>query len=47
MNIELKTRITELFGISRPIIQGGMHCVGQAQLAAAVTNAGAWASSRR
>ena len=40
MRPTLKTRITELFGIERPIIQGGMHCVGQAPLAAAVSNAG-------
>lgn len=40
MTFELRTRITELFGIRRPIIQGGMHCVGQAPLAAAVSNAG-------
>ena len=36
----MKTRITELFGIDRPIIQGGMHYVGFAELAAAVANAG-------
>jgi NAD(P)H-dependent flavin oxidoreductase YrpB (nitropropane dioxygenase family) len=36
----LKTRITELFGIEHPIIQGGMHYVGYAELAAAVSNAG-------
>ncbi len=36
----MKTRITELFGIQHPIIQGGMHFVGYAQLAAAVSNAG-------
>lgn len=36
----LKTRITELFGIRHPIIQGGMHYVGFAELAAAVSNAG-------
>lgn len=36
----MKTRITELFGIQYPIIQGGMHYVGFAQLAAAVSNAG-------
>lgn len=36
----MKTRITELFGIDRPIIQGGMHYVGFAELAAAVSNAG-------
>lgn len=37
----MKTRITELFGIQHPIIQGGMHFVGRAELAAAVSNAGA------
>jgi NAD(P)H-dependent flavin oxidoreductase YrpB (nitropropane dioxygenase family) len=37
----MKTRITELFGIQHPIIQGGMHYVGYAELAAAVSNAGA------
>jgi NADH:quinone reductase (non-electrogenic) len=36
----MKTRITELFGIKHPIIQGGMHYVGFAPLAAAVSNAG-------
>jgi len=36
----MKTRITELFGIRHPIIQGGMHNVGFAELAAAVSNAG-------
>jgi len=36
----LKTRITELLGIQHPIIQGGMHFVGFAELAAAVSNAG-------
>lgn len=36
----MKTRITELFNIERPIIQGGMHHVGLAELAAAVSNAG-------
>ena len=36
----MKTRITELFGIQHPIIQGGMHFVGFAELAAAVSNAG-------
>ena len=36
----MKTRITELFGIKHPIIQGGMHFVGLAELAAAVSNAG-------
>jgi NADH:quinone reductase (non-electrogenic) len=36
----VRTRITELFGIKHPIIQGGMHYVGFAELAAAVSNAG-------
>ena len=36
----MKTRITELFGIEHPIIQGGMHYVGFAELASAVSNAG-------
>ena len=36
----MKTAITELFGIRHPIIQGGMHYVGLAELAAAVSNAG-------
>jgi len=38
--ILVKTAITELFGIRHPIIQGGMHYVGFAELAAAVSNAG-------
>ena len=37
----MKTLITEMFGIEHPIIQGGMHFVGFAELAAAVSNAGA------
>ncbi|MEM1092190.1 MAG: nitronate monooxygenase family protein [Pseudomonadota bacterium] len=36
----MKTRITELLNIEHPIIQGGMHYVGFAELAAAVSNAG-------
>jgi NAD(P)H-dependent flavin oxidoreductase YrpB (nitropropane dioxygenase family) len=36
----MQTAITELFGIRHPIIQGGMHYVGFAELAAAVSNAG-------
>jgi NADH:quinone reductase (non-electrogenic) len=36
----LKTAITEMFGIAHPIIQGGMHYVGFAALASAVSNAG-------
>ena len=36
----MKTRITEMLGIEHPIIQGGMHYVGFAEMAAAVSNAG-------
>lgn len=36
----MKTRITELFGIEHPIMQGGMHYVGFAEMAAAVSEAG-------
>ncbi len=36
----MKTKITELLGIQHPIIQGGMHYVGFAEMAAAVSNAG-------
>jgi NAD(P)H-dependent flavin oxidoreductase YrpB (nitropropane dioxygenase family) len=36
----MKTRITELFEIEYPIVQGGMHWAGFAELAAAVSNAG-------
>ena len=36
----MKTRITELFNIQHPIIQGGMHYVGFAEPASAVSNAG-------
>lgn len=36
----MKTAITEMFGIRHPIIQGGMHYVGFAELASAVSNAG-------
>src|SRR3546814_6302032 len=36
----MRTRITDLFEIRYPIIQGGMHYVGFAELAAAVANAG-------
>ncbi len=35
-----KTRITELLGIKYPIFQGGMAWIAEAQLAAAVSNAG-------
>jgi NADH:quinone reductase (non-electrogenic) len=36
----VRTAITEMFGIRHPIIQGGMHYVGFAELASAVSNAG-------
>jgi NAD(P)H-dependent flavin oxidoreductase YrpB (nitropropane dioxygenase family) len=36
----MKTKITEMFEIEHPIIQGGMHYVGFAELAAAVSSAG-------
>ncbi len=36
----MKTRITEMLGIQHPIVQGGMHYVGFAEMAAAVSNAG-------
>jgi len=36
----MKTRITEMLGIEHPIVQGGMHFVGLAELASAVSNAG-------
>ncbi len=36
----MKTRITELFEIAHPIVQGGMHYVGFAEMAAAVSEAG-------
>jgi NAD(P)H-dependent flavin oxidoreductase YrpB (nitropropane dioxygenase family) len=36
----IRTRITEMLGIERPIVQGGMMWVGRAELAAAVSNAG-------
>lgn len=37
----IRTRFTELFGVKHPIMQGGMHNVGYAELVAAVANAGA------
>ena len=36
----MKTRITELFGIEYPIIQGAMQWLSKPKLAAAVSNAG-------
>ena len=36
----LTTRITNLFGIERPIVQGGLMWIARSELAAAVANAG-------
>jgi len=36
----MKTRITEIFGIKYPIVQGGLAYLAYAELAAAVSNAG-------
>ena len=36
----IKTKITEMFDIEHPVIQGGMHYVGFAEMASAVDNAG-------
>ncbi len=36
----MDTRVTELLGIEYPIIQGGMACVAEYHLAAAVSQAG-------
>jgi nitronate monooxygenase len=37
----IKTRVTDLFGLKYPIMQGGMHRVSTAELVSAVANAGA------
>lgn len=37
----MKTRFTEMFGVSHPVAQGGMQWVGTAELVSAVANAGA------
>lgn len=37
----ITTRFTQIFGIDHPIVQGGMQWVGKAELASAVSNAGA------
>lgn len=37
----MRTRITEMFGVETPVVQGGMMWVGRAELVAAVANAGA------
>src|SRR3972149_4614546 len=36
----LTTRITEFFGVERPIVQGGLMWVAKAELVSAVSNAG-------
>ncbi|MDA8137251.1 MAG: nitronate monooxygenase [Desulfobacteraceae bacterium] len=36
----LKTRITEMFGVERPIVQGGLMWIAKAELTSAVANAG-------
>ena len=36
----MKTRITEMFGIERPIVQGGLMWIARAELVSAVSNAG-------
>ena len=36
----IKTRITKLFGIERPIVQGGLMWIARSELASAVANAG-------
>jgi NADH:quinone reductase (non-electrogenic) len=38
----MRTRVTEMLGIRYPIIQGGMQWVGTAEMASAVSNAGAF-----
>ncbi len=37
----IKTRVTELFGLKHPILQGGMHRVSTAEFVSAIANAGA------
>ncbi len=37
----LSNRVTEIFGIEHPIVQGGMQWIGRAELVSAVANAGA------
>lgn len=37
----MKTRITELFGVEHPIVQGGLMWIATAELTSAVANAGA------
>jgi NADH:quinone reductase (non-electrogenic) len=42
MDVLMKNRITGMLGVEYPIVQGGMQWVGRAELAAAVSNAGAF-----
>ena len=42
-----RTRFTEDVGIEHPIVMGGMHYVGYAELAAAVSNAGGMLTSTK
>jgi NADH:quinone reductase (non-electrogenic) len=37
----LVNRVTEMFGVDHPIVQGGMQWIGRAELVSAVANAGA------
>ena len=37
----IRTKITEMFGVDHPIIQGGLMWVARAELTSAVANAGA------
>ncbi|MFW6334920.1 MAG: nitronate monooxygenase, partial [Desulfosalsimonas sp.] len=37
----IKTRITDLFGIEKPVVQGGLMWIARAELVSAVANAGA------
>jgi len=40
IKVVIKTRITEMFGIEKPIVMGGLMFLGVPKLAAAVSNAG-------
>ena len=42
----MKTRVTELLGIEKPIIQGGMAWAAESHLAAAVSNGGGFGLHR-
>ena len=43
----IRTKFTEDVGIEQPIVMGGMHYVGYAELAAAVSNAGGMLTSTK